>query len=443
MGRHPVASALRFRWGIENREQTVHLLREIGEGFRGWSGRQGAGRLSRKGFGRDMDSDLLQLGGKKTGVSPRQGFETEIESAVEFVERDAHIEAGFGSGEPRPARGFHDRDTVEVEPADRGGIDSLDGDFLFSFEPGTERSDAVLDEVEAGALHDIIFGMFGGGDDFFGNAKGGADFGAREFPVFEELQISGGEARLDDFGGIPEQQGAVGSAGAAFASAQSGEELLALRVVELLTGADDEAAIGVVLDETVHEGSGGEIGFGGEAGGMERGKTAPEIHRVGKFLEPDFFGEEELGWDGGAMAGAVVTPALELMIFNDGQETGGVEHENAFESGPIGEGGAILAEDGDAEAFAAEHEPEDAEFPILEAVDGGMGPRIKIEQRPGGDESFAAALAAGEKERDIGDLFGEDVDGAIDPGDLLVGIAEGWAGGLRIAAEPGESRRRI
>lgn len=38
-------------------------------------------------------------------------------------------------------------------------------------------------------MHDIVFGVFGGGDDFFGDAKGGADFGAREFPVFEELQI--------------------------------------------------------------------------------------------------------------------------------------------------------------------------------------------------------------------------------------------------------------
>jgi hypothetical protein len=84
----------------------------------------------------------------------------------------------------------------------------------------------------------------------------------------------------------------------------------------------------------------------------------------------------------------------------------------------------LVVVDGDADAFAAQEEPEDAEFPILESVEAGVGMGIEIEQRTGGDEGLAAAFTAGEEERDIGDLFSDGADGAVDPDDLFVGVVE-------------------
>ena len=43
-------------------------------------------------------------------------------------------------------------------------------------------------------------------------------------------------------------------------------------------------------------------------------------------------------------------------------------------------------ENGDAHAFAAEEEPKDAEFPVLESIDARVGMGIEIEQRAGSDE---------------------------------------------------------
>ena len=56
----------------------------------------------------------------------------------------------------------------------------------------------------------------------------------------------------------------------------------------------------------------------------------------------------------------------------------------------------------------------------------------------GGDEVFAAALAARKQEWNIGDLFGNGIDGAIDPGGLLVGVAHRRAAAAEVlAGEPG------
>ena len=73
------------------------------------------------------------------------------------------------------------------------GIDGVNGFLLFGFEPCAEGGDAVLDKVQARTLHDIVLGVVRGGDDFFGDAEGGADLSAGKFAIFEELEIGAGE----------------------------------------------------------------------------------------------------------------------------------------------------------------------------------------------------------------------------------------------------------
>ena len=103
-----------------------------------------------------------------------------------------------------------------------------------------------------------------------------------------------------------------------------------------------------------------------------------------------------------------------------------------------GEGGTrCILVNRDAEGFAAEEEPEDAEFPVLEAVDLRMGAVVEVVERAGGDEIFPAAFTAGEEERDVGDLLGDDIDGAIHPDDLLVGVRKTGTGGKIGAGKPG------
>ena len=59
-------------------------------------------------------------------------------------------------------------------------------------------------------MHDVVFVVIGGGDDFLRDTERGADFAASDFAVFEELEIGGGEFGLDDLGGAPEQNCFVG-----------------------------------------------------------------------------------------------------------------------------------------------------------------------------------------------------------------------------------------
>src|SRR5689334_22334419 len=45
-------------------------------------------------------------------------------------------------------------------------------------------------------------------------------------------------------------------------------------------------------------------------------------------------------------------------------------------------------------------------------------------QGAGGDEVLLATWALGEKEGDVGDLLGQDINGAINPDDLLIGVGK-------------------
>jgi len=98
------------------------------------------------------------------------------------------------------------------------------------------------------------------------------------------------------------------------------------------------------------------------------------------------------------------------------------------------EGAVGVAVHRDAEALAAEHEPHDAQFPVLEPVYLRVWTGVEIQQRAGGDEVFATARAGGEEERDVGDLIGQDVDGAVNPDDLLIGVGEDRTAAAAVAA---------
>src|SRR3954469_896756 len=98
------------------------------------------------------------------------------------------------------------------------------------------------------------------------------------------------------------------------------------------------------------------------------------------------------------------------MIDNDVMELSRIEEQYSFKF--------PFVVNGNAKALAAEHEPDDAEFPILETVQVRMRTSVKFRQWPGGDQVFPAAIASREKERDVGNLFGEDIDGAVHPDNL-------------------------
>jgi hypothetical protein len=69
----------------------------------------------------------------------------------------------------------------------------------------------------------------------------------------------------------------------------------------------------------------------------------------------------------------------------------------------------------------------------------GVRTIVEIVQGAAGDQVFPAALAAGEQKREVGDLLGQYINGAIDPDYLLIGVGqEGAAGGGAFAAQPGD-----
>jgi len=65
----------------------------------------------------------LEVGGEIAGVAPGQRGEAEVQDAVEFVEGQAHVEAGFGGGEAAAAGGLHDGEAIEIEPTGGGRVD--------------------------------------------------------------------------------------------------------------------------------------------------------------------------------------------------------------------------------------------------------------------------------------------------------------------------------
>src|SRR5438552_3100610 len=98
----------------------------------------------------------------------------------------------------------------------------------------------------------------------------------------------------------------------------------------------------------------------------------------------------------------------------------------------------IVGVDRDAEALAAQHEPDDSQLPVLEPVYVRVRMFVKIQQRPSCDQRFAASISSGKQERNVRHLFRQHIDGAIDPYHLLVGVGEDRASGLALfAPQPG------
>jgi hypothetical protein len=211
----------------------------------------------------------------------REIGKAEVENAIEFVEGNTHVETGFGGVETITASLLHDGQTVEVEPADGVRVKGFDRCAFRGFEARAKRGDAVFDEVEARALHHVVFVVVSRGDDFFGDAECSANFGATKFAVFEELHIGGGECWLNDFATVPQEQRTVGYAGAVLAISQRSQKLLFLFIGEWISRANDETDIAVVFHNPTHEVAGGEVSAGGKIGGVERRQAAPKIERVG------------------------------------------------------------------------------------------------------------------------------------------------------------------
>src|SRR5262249_24107147 len=145
---------------------------------------------------------------------------------------------------------------------------------------GAERCDAVFYEVETGAGHYVVLCVVRDGYDFLGNTKRGTDFGAGEFAVLKKLEIGAGEFGFDYFGAVPEEEWAVGDAGSVLSVTERRKDLILLVVIQRLVGTDDDAKIGVVFHEAVHEGGSGVVGFSSECGRREWGHAAPEVEGI-------------------------------------------------------------------------------------------------------------------------------------------------------------------
>src|SRR5689334_17724379 len=79
------------------------------------------------------------VGGRQVArVTPGEVLKAEVKDAVELVEGDAHVKAGFSGGQTIAACLLHDGQGVEVEPADSRGVDGANGVLFFGFEPGAK-----------------------------------------------------------------------------------------------------------------------------------------------------------------------------------------------------------------------------------------------------------------------------------------------------------------
>ena len=85
---------------------------------------------------KDCSLGFGERGRKIAVVAPREFFEAEIEVFVEFVEGNSHVKTKLGGSQTAAARFLHDRQAVDIKPADRIGVDRLNDALFLGFEAG-------------------------------------------------------------------------------------------------------------------------------------------------------------------------------------------------------------------------------------------------------------------------------------------------------------------
>src|SRR5437899_8253670 len=104
------------RWQMANLKKGGRLRVRLRLGLR-LRGRDGALTLDPSPIRWARESaDGVQVGFQVAGVAPGKGLEAKIEGAVQFVERDAHIEAGLNCSQATTPGLLHDWQAVDVEP---------------------------------------------------------------------------------------------------------------------------------------------------------------------------------------------------------------------------------------------------------------------------------------------------------------------------------------
>src|SRR5258708_38198963 len=100
-----------------------------------------------------------------------------------------------------------------------------------------------------------------------------------------------------------------------------------------------------------------------------------------------------------------------------GLERSGGEDEDGFQCRAATPERGI--KDWDAEALATQQEPNDPQFPIFEAVDLRMGTVVEIHEGSGGDQLLAGSSGGRKPERNVRNLLGQRIDGAVHPNNVL------------------------
>src|SRR5207248_2686727 len=107
-------------------------------------------------------------------------------------------------------------------------------------------------------------------------------------------------------------------------------------------------------------------------------------------------------------------------VLNYVLKAAGVQDQDGLQFGPPTSDRRIIYRN--PEALAAQHQPDDPQFPICEAIDLRVRTPVEIHEWTRRDELLSVSRAGGEPERNIGNLFGQNIDCAVNPHNLLIGV---------------------
>ena len=78
----------------------------------------------------------------------------------------------------------------------------------------------------------------------------------------------------------------------------------------------------------------------------------------------------------------------------------------------------------------------------MEPIDVGMRTGVEIEEGAARNQVFSSTFPGRKEKGNVGNLFGQNVDGAIDPDNLLVSVGKDGGGIVGIlTAQPGGGKR--